>query len=220
VSIVSTECPADCCPHDRAPVGAGCPGDLPAAPLPERAFHLRNCRLLPVNKIAAVTGADREFITRLLYEAVPEPARGAAARRPARPAGQDEWLDQVMADLPGEHQVPATRVAPSSSRGPSEIELLTALYADPEIRQVLDRHGVPVASLAGPAWSRFPAPQPLTAELVRDLYEACGLSLHHIELLTGRPAAAAGAVLRGGGVKLRPPGGRSPFMERWRLGKA
>ena len=125
-----------------------------------------------------------------------------------------------MADLPEEHQPPATRVAPSASRGPSEIELLTALYADREIRAVLDRHDVPVVSLAGPAWRRFPAPQPLTPGLVRDLYEGCGLSLHHIELLTGLPAAAAGVVLRASGVRLRPPGGRSPFMERWRLGKA
>ena len=78
---VSDECPAGCCPHDSAPPGAGCPGDLPAAPLPERAFHLRNCRLLAVGKIAAVTGADREFIT---PAAVRGRARAEAARR--RPA--------------------------------------------------------------------------------------------------------------------------------------
>jgi hypothetical protein len=217
---VSEECPASCCPHDSAGAGAACPGDIPGAPLPERVFHLRNCRLLPVSKIAAVTGVDREFITRLLYEAVPEGRPRGGARRAVRQAGAEEWLDQVMPDLPGEHQMPATQVARSSSRGPSEIELLTALYADPDTRQALDRHGIPVASLAGPAWRRFPAPQPLTAALVRDLYEGCGLSLHHIELLTGRPAAAAGAVLRASGVKLRPAGGRSPFMERLRLGKA
>lgn len=217
---MSEECPAGCCPHDSARTGPGCPGDLPDAPLPERTYHLRNCRLLPVNKIAAVTGVDREFITRLLYEAVPEPRRPAGRRRAARRVGPDEWLDGIMADLPQEYQVPATGIAPSSLRGPSEIELLTALYADPAIRQVLERHGIPVASLTGPAWKRFPAPQPLTAGLVSDLYEGCGLSLHHIELLTGRPAAAAGAVLRASGVRLRPAGGRSPFMERWRLGKA
>jgi hypothetical protein len=181
--------------------------------------HLRNCRLLSVNRIAAVTGVDREFITRLLYEAVPEASTGTA-RRTSRRADAGEWLDEVMADLPQEHRVPATRLASSSSRGPSEIELLTALYADSEVRQVLDKHGIPVATLAGPVWKRFPAPQALTAGLVGDLYEGCGLSLHHIELLTGRPAAAAGAVLRASSVRLRPPGGRSPFMERWRLGKA
>jgi len=216
---VSQDCLAGCCPHDGASPGAGCPGDLPGAPLPERVSHLRNCRLLSINKIATVTGVGREFITRLLYEAVPEASTGTA-RRTTRRADAGEWLDEVMADLTQEHQVPVTRVASPSSRGPSEIELLTALYADSEVRQVLDKHGIPVATLAGPVWKRFPGPQPLTAGLVSDLYEGCGLSLHNIELLTGRPAAAAGAVLRASGVTLRPPGGRSPFMERWRLGKA
>jgi len=216
---VSEECLADCCPHDSADPDTGCPGDIPDAPLPERVSHLRNCRLLSVSKIAAVTGVDREFVTRLLYEAVAD----ITVRRGARRVDTDEWLDQIMADLPQEHQVPATQVAPSSSpsssRGPSEIELLSALYADSEVRGVLDKHGVPVVTLTAPAWKRFPAPQPLTAALVSDLYEGCGLSLHHIELLTGRPAAAVGAVLRTSGVKLRPASGRSPFMERWRLGK-
>jgi len=102
------------------------------------------------------------------------------------------------------------------SRGPSEIELLTALYADSQVRQVLRRHSIPVVPQTGPIWERFPAPQPLTVELVTDLYEGCGLSTHHIEMLTGRPAAAAASVLRTSGVNLRPAGGRSPFMRRWR----
>jgi hypothetical protein len=214
-----SECPAGCCPHDSASLVAGCPGDLPGAPLPERAAHLRACQLMSVRKIAAVTGVDRQRITQLLYEvAIEDRPRGAWRRRTRRTA-EDERLDQVTALLSREQQVPATQVAPPPSRGPSEIELLAALYAAPEVRQVLDRHGVPVATLAWPAWRRFPAPRPLTAVLVGDLYEGCGLSLHHIELLTGRPAAAAGAVLRASGVKLRPPGGRSPFLDRWRPGK-
>jgi hypothetical protein len=217
---VSEECLAGCCPHHGASPGAGCPGDIPDAPLPERVAHLRFCRLLPVNKIAAVTGADREFVTRLVYEAVNEVRPLRPVRRMTRRTVEDELLDQAMAELSEEHQVPVTQAAPPSWRGPSEIELLTALYADPEVRQVLDRHGVPVVSLAGPAWKRFPAPQPLTAGLVSDLYEGCGLSLHQIELLTGRPSAAVGALLRASGIKLRPPGGRSPFMDRWRPGKA
>ena len=216
---MSEECLAGCCPHGGASPGAGCPGDLPAAPLPERAFHLRHCRLLSVSRIAAVTGADREFITRLLYEAVTEIRPCGTARRKKRQGDTEEWLAQVMADLPREQQAPVTQPAPPSWRGPSEVELLSALYADAEVRQVLDRHGVPVASLTGPAWKRFPAPQPLTAGLVSDLYEGCGLSLHHIELLIGRPAAAVGALLRASGIKLRPRG-RSPFTDRWRPGKA
>jgi hypothetical protein len=216
---VSEECRAGCCPHGGASPRERCPGDLPDAPLRERVLHLRGCQLMPVQQIAALTGADREFITRLLYEAVTRVGpRGPAWRMTSR-AAEDERLDQVMARMAREDQLPATRVAPPSWRGPSEVELLAALYADPEVRQVLDRHGVPVRSLAGPPWRRFPAARPLTADLVGDLYEGCGLSLHHIELLTGRPAAAAGAVLRASGIKLRHPGGRSPFMDRWRPGK-
>ena len=63
-----SECPAGCCPHDSAMMVAGCPGDLPGAPLPERAAHLRACQLMSIRKIAAVTGVDRQRITQLLYE--------------------------------------------------------------------------------------------------------------------------------------------------------
>jgi hypothetical protein len=213
-----SECPAGCCPHDSASLVEGCPGDLPGAPLPERVAHLRACQLLSVRRIAAVTGVDRQRITQLLYEvAIEDRPRGAWRRttRRTRTAG-DERLEQVLARLSEEQQRPATQVAPPSSRGPSEIELLAALYSDQEVRGVLDRHGIPVVTTAGPPWKRLPGPQPLTAGLVSDLYEGCGLGLHHIELLTGRPAAAAGALLRASGIKLRPPGGRSPFMDRWR----
>jgi hypothetical protein len=102
------------------------------------------------------------------------------------------------------------------SRGPSEIELLTSLYANSQVRHVLDRHGVPVVETPGPISERFPAPHRLTEALVTDLYEGCGLSLRHIELVTGTPAAAAGALLHSSGIKLRPAGGRSPFMRHWR----
>jgi hypothetical protein len=217
---VSEECLAGCCPHDSAGPGTGCPGDLPDAPLFERIVHLRNCRLLSVGKIASVTGIGRQFIIRLLHEAAAIAAGpGGARRRMSRRAAEGELLDQVTPHLARERQAPAMQLAPPSRRGPSEIELLTALYADSEVRLVLDRHGVPVVTRAGAAWKRFPSPQPLTVGLVSDLYEGCGLSLHHIELLTGRPAAAAGALLRVSGVKMRPARGRSPFMERWRPGK-
>jgi hypothetical protein len=216
---VSKECRAGCCPHNGAGRGEGCPRDLPDAPLRERVVHLRGCQLMPVRQIAALTGADREFITRLLYEAATGGGPRGPARRMSSRTAADERLDQVVARMSREDQLPAARVAPPAWRGPSEIELLAALYADPEVRQVLDRHGVPVRSPAGPPWQRLPAARPLAADLAGDLYEGCGLSLHHIELLTGRPAAAAGAVLRASGIKLRTPGGRSPFTDRWRPGK-
>lgn len=217
---MSEECRAGCCPHDDA-VGGPCPADLPNTALPERVGHLRRCQLLPVQRIATLTGADREFVTRLLYEGVATEEHWGPARRRVVRVAVDERIGQVAGGMVREDQSPAARVVPPPQRGPSEMELLSALYADPEVRRVLDRHGVPVQAMAvltmaGPPWRRFPAHLPLTAGLVGDLYEGCGLGLHHIQLLTGRSAAAAGAVLRGSGIKLRPPGGRSPFMDRWR----
>ena len=211
-----SECPAGCCPHDGVGLGEGCPQDLPDAPLPERVAHLRACQLLPAAKIAAVTGVDRRSVTRLLYEVATEASPRGAGRRRTREAAADEWLDQVTAHLSRPDPTPVTRTGVRSARGPSELELLSALYADPKVRRVLDRHGVPVVTLAEPAWRRFPAPQPLSADLVSDLYAGCGLSLHHIELLTGRTAAAVGAVLRAKGIPLRRAGSGSPFLRRWR----
>jgi hypothetical protein len=86
---------------------------------------------------------------------------------------------------------------------PSEVELLEALYADATVREVLERHQVPIAPLAGPTWQLFPAAHNLTTELAAELYSDCGLALHHIELLTGRPAATIGGILRTSGVPLR-----------------
>jgi hypothetical protein len=140
------------------------------------------------------------------------PHAGLPGWRTARQAAEDEWLDQVMADPPRQ----ARPTGPASTRGPSEIELLAALYADPEVHQVLEKHGVPMATPVGPAWKRFPARQPLTAELVSDLYEGCGLDLNHIGLFTGRPSAAVGGVLRAKGIRLRPARETSPFMRRFR----
>jgi hypothetical protein len=107
---------------------------------------------------------------------------------------------------------------PPPRRGPSEIELIQALYADTMVRKLLTRHGVPLVPQYGPIWHRFPAPHRLTAELAAELYSGCGLGLHHIELLTGQPAATVGRLLHASGTPLRPAGGRSPFMRRWREG--
>jgi hypothetical protein len=88
------------------------------------------------------------------------------------------------------------------------------------VREVLTRYGVPRVAPSGPIWQRFAAPHSLTAELATELYSGCGLGLHQIELLTGRPAATTGNLLRAIGVPLRPAGGRSPFMRRWRQDRA
>lgn len=74
---------------------------------------------------------------------------------------------------------------------------------------------MPIAALSGPTWQRFPVASALTAELVAELYSGCGLALHHIELLTGQPAATVATLLRSNGVPLRDAAAKSPFMRRW-----
>ncbi len=105
---MSKECPAGCCPHDGIGTDAGCPDDLPGAPLPERAAHLYACRMLSTYKIAAVTGTDRQRITRMLRKAgITVKPYGAGRRR----AAEDERLDQLMARLYRDERMPSPQIA-------------------------------------------------------------------------------------------------------------
>ena len=104
--------------------------------------------------------------------------------------------------------------------GPAEIKLVDAIYADPLVRRALARHAVAPVQAGGPIWERFPASLPVSPELAAELYVGCGLGLRHIELLSGTPAQTVGGSLRRQGVRLRDPGGRSPFMRRWRRGRS
>jgi hypothetical protein len=104
-------------------------------------------------------------------------------------------------------------------RVPNSVEehvLLDDLYADPLVRSAIRRFGLPVADVAGPLHERFPTPVPLTAPLLRELYEGCGLAVVHIELLTGQPSATVRHRLGAAGVVQRAPGGLSPFVKRSR----
>lgn len=101
--------------------------------------------------------------------------------------------------------------------GPSEIELVRALYEDELIATVLDVHDVSRVPSGGPIWARFPVPVPLSAPLVKDLYWGCGAGLKHIELLTGQPAMTVRGFMRRAGIPVRHPGGRTPFLRRWRV---
>jgi len=100
--------------------------------------------------------------------------------------------------------------------GPDEIELVSALYADPLIAAVLTAHDLPHVPAGGSLSERFPEPVPLTTPLVKDLYWGCGTGLSHIELLTGQAAESVRGFMRQAGISLRRPGGRSPFLRRWR----
>lgn len=104
--------------------------------------------------------------------------------------------------------------------GPGQIELVEALYADELVAAALTAHGIPRIPPGVPITDRFPEPQPLTAPLVKDLYWGCGLGLNHIELLTGQAAESIRGFMRRAGIPLRAPGGRTPFLRRWRTGPA
>jgi hypothetical protein len=207
--------------------------------LDELMAHLYLTERLPSTQIAELTGMrDHTVLARLRAKGVPIRTRGRFNREDRAAVSPDELAALYLraglsADEAGKLLGVSRRIVLRSAhdqglpvrvggapptRGPSEIELITALYSDPQVHDTLERHGVPVVAQGGPIWRRFPAPHRLTEALVLDLYEDCGLSLHHIELLTGRPAAAAGVLLRASGTGLRPPGGRSPFMRRWREG--
>jgi hypothetical protein len=107
---------------------------------------------------------------------------------------------------------------PEPSSGPADIELIEALYADPLVQRALARHGIAPARAGGAIWQRFPIPHRVTPELAEDLYVTCGLSVRHVELLTGQPSQTILRLLRRRGIARRPAGGRSPFMRRWRAG--
>jgi hypothetical protein len=94
---------------------------------------------------------------------------------------------------------------PEPSDGPTEIELITALYADPDVRRALARHGLPAVPPGGPIWRRFPIPARPGPDLAEELYVSCGISVHHIELLTGQPADSVRKLLHAAGVTLRAP---------------
>jgi hypothetical protein len=102
--------------------------------------------------------------------------------------------------------------------GPEEIELVSALYADPLISGVLTAHNIARVPAGGSLSQRFREPLPLTTPLVKDLYWGCGAGLNHIELLTGQAAGTVRKFMQHAGIPLRSAGGRSPFMRRWRSG--
>lgn len=100
--------------------------------------------------------------------------------------------------------------------GPDQIELVRALYSDDLIASALDAHDIPRVLPGGPIWQRFPEPVPLSTPLVKELYWHCGAGLSHIELLTGQPAMTVRGFMRREGIPVRHPGGRTPFLRRWR----
>jgi len=151
-------------------------------------------------------------VLRLLYEEL-----GMTAAEAGQRLGMS--ADKVLRAAHA-HGIPVRVGGAVPLPGPREIELLQALYADPLIDAALTAHDVPLVPPGGPVAERFPDPVPLTAPLVKDLYWGCGAGLNHIELVTGQPSESIRGFMRRAGIPLRHPGGRSPFMRRWRSGLA
>lgn len=105
---------------------------------------------------------------------------------------------------------------PAPRNGPTDIELVSALYSDPLVAATLRRHGIQPVRAGGSISSRFPLPLAVATVALQDLYLGCGVSTRHLELLTGIPAMTSTQRLRQLGVFIRPAGGRSPFLQRWR----
>lgn len=114
------------------------------------------------------------------------------------------------------HGLPVRTMGNIDERENEEIELIEALYADAMVTSALRMSDVPRVPAGGPIYQRFPIPFPLSVALVKELYWNCGLALNHIELLTGQPATTVHRFMRRSGIPLRHPGGRTPFMRRWR----
>lgn len=115
-----------------------------------------------------------------------------------------------------DHNLPVRPGGAPTAKGDLDVRTIEVLYADPAIRKVLRHFGVPVVTTPGAIWERFPTPVPLKPELVRALYEDCGLAHRHIELLTGNPTLRVARRMREWQIPSRPRGGLSPFLRSWR----
>jgi hypothetical protein len=115
-----------------------------------------------------------------------------------------------------DYGLPVRLGGPPPRDGPADIELIHALYADPQVRAVLRSHHIPRVAPGAPLWERFPEPTDLPETLLAALYVDCGLSTTQIELLTGHPRPTVLRHMRSYGIPRRPAGGRAPFWSRWR----
>ena len=213
------------------------PGDPPDLPGLMRALY-QDARLSS-GQVAVVLGmSDRTVRARLRRYGIKTRSRGAWNRedRTIVPAGVLRLLYAELGMTAAEvgrrlgmsadkvlraahaHGIPVRSGGAVPLPGPDEIELVRALYADPLIDAVLTAHDIPRVPPGGAVTDRFPEPVPLTTPLVKDLYWVCGAGLSHIELLTGQAAASVHGFMRRAGIPLRPPGGRTPFLRRWRSG--
>jgi transposase len=114
-----------------------------------------------------------------------------------------------------DHNFPV-RPGGAPTKNDLDIRTLEEIYRDRFVSAALDRHRVVRAVLPGSISDRFPEPVAITEELVEELYERCGLSVRHIELVTGVPQATILRRMRVWKIDRRKPGGLSPYLASWR----
>jgi hypothetical protein len=209
--------------------------DLPG--LPQLMTELYEVARLSSQQIAALTGLpERTVRERLRRYGIRTRSRGRWNREDRQTVPAEtlrelyERLDMTAAEvgkligtsrhtvLRSAHAlgVPVRTGGAIPLSGPDQIELVRALYSDDLIASALDAHDIPRVLPGGPSWQRFPEPVPLSTPLVKELYWHCGAGLSHIELLTGQPAMTVRGFMRREGIPVRHPGGRTPFLRRWR----
>lgn len=155
------------------------------------------------DRVAISAGLLAQMYLRLGLTAAEVGAALGLSRRVVLRSAHDEGL-------------PVRLGGPPPQSGPTAIELIDALYADSDVQRAIERHGLPRVPPGGPLWHRFATPVRFTPELAEELYVTCGLAISHIELLSGQPAETVRKLLQAAGITLRHPGGRSPFLRRWR----
>lgn len=113
------------------------------------------------------------------------------------------------------HGLPIRPPGPNP-RIPAEVHLIEALYGDELVSDVLTRHGVDRRPAVGAIAVRFPEPEPLTPDLVRELYVVAGCSSLHIELLTGQSEAVVRRRMHEWGIAFRSGPRNAPALRRIR----
>jgi predicted HTH domain antitoxin len=215
------------CPYAQGAAGSPAPGQSPGLPSVNTAAlvsHLYDCQGLSTYEIAKAIGISRQRVGRLLHKAgVAVKPRGAGRQR--QPRAEQAALTDLAVRLYLRSNLSSGQI--SALIGVPERTIRSRLRArgvrmrsrgrfNPLVRHALSRHGIASRPAGGPIWQRFPVPVDVGPELAKELYVSCGLGLRHIELISGQPGETVRALLRGQDITLRSPGGRSPFMRRWR----
>lgn len=155
----------------------------------------------------------------------PRTSRSHRLQLPVDEVTDSYWeQDRSAADITSEYGTTVNQVLRCLHDGGKPVRLgfgrdgslrvLDLLYADKQIRALLERHGIPAVDRPGTIAERFPTAFGLSDSLLAELYDGLGLSARHIELLTGQPHEQILDRLHGLGLEVRPIGSFSPWRQK------